>query len=115
MAVSPTTEPDDRSMPPVMMTCVTPTEMMPITETCRIMIFRRCTLSRKLWPTKIQPRISQTSAMPISTRKMPSSGGTRRRLGRVTDGAVASATLLTMVQSSFATDGPVIAPPAPSP
>ncbi len=47
-------------MPPVMMTCVTPTAMMPITDTCRMMIDRRCLLARKLWPTKIQPRISNT-------------------------------------------------------
>ena len=30
MAVMPTSDPDDRSMPPMMMICVTPTAMMPI-------------------------------------------------------------------------------------
>ena len=46
-------------MPPVMMTWVTPTAMMPMTETCRIITVRRCWLNRKLWPTKIQPRTSK--------------------------------------------------------
>ena len=50
IAVAPTTEPDERSMPPVMMTCVTPMAMMPTTETCRIMMERRCVLNRKLCP-----------------------------------------------------------------
>ncbi len=45
-------------MPPVMMTCVTPTAMMPMTDTCRIMIVRRCWFIRKLWPMKIQPSSS---------------------------------------------------------
>ncbi len=58
IAVRPTTDPEDRSMPPVMMTCVTPTAMMPITETCRIMMVSRCWFIRKLWPMNIQPRIS---------------------------------------------------------
>ena len=40
IAVMPTTEPDDRSMPPMMMTCVTPTAMMPISASCRIMILQ---------------------------------------------------------------------------
>ncbi|MNW17192.1 hypothetical protein D3C71_2162910 [compost metagenome] len=58
MAVMPTTDPEDRSIPPVMITWVTPTAIMPITATCRIMIVRRCGFNRKLCPTKIQPRIS---------------------------------------------------------
>ena len=37
MAVAPTIEPEDRSMPPVMMTWVTPIAMMPTIETCRMM------------------------------------------------------------------------------
>ena len=44
IAVAPTTEPDDRSMPPVMMTCVTPMAMMPTIDTCRMMIDRRASL-----------------------------------------------------------------------
>src|SRR5690606_2647069 len=41
MAVAPTTEPEERSMPPVMITWVTPTAMMPMIETCRMMMFSR--------------------------------------------------------------------------
>ena len=56
IAVAPTTEPEDRSMPPVMITCVTPMAMMPTTETCRIMMLTGAAeLNRKLWPRKIQP------------------------------------------------------------
>src|SRR5690242_14700336 len=42
IAVRATTEPEDRSIPPAIMTCVTPTAMMPITATWRIMTTRRC-------------------------------------------------------------------------
>ena len=69
-------------MPPVMITWVTPTAMMPITDTCRIMTVRRCGLNRKLWPTKIQPRSSKASAIPTRTSRMLTSGGQRRRLCR---------------------------------
>jgi hypothetical protein len=41
-----------------MMTCVTPTAMMPMTATCSTMIVRRCWLNRKLWPMKSQPSSS---------------------------------------------------------
>ena len=44
MAETASTEPDDRSMPPVMITCVTPMAMRPTMETCRIMTSRRCGL-----------------------------------------------------------------------
>lgn len=74
-AVAATTEPDDRSMPPVMMTRLTPTAMMPITAICSTMICSRSALSKKLWPTVSQPAASKNSAMPSSTRKMLSSGG----------------------------------------
>src|SRR5688500_4451100 len=74
----PTTEPDERSTPPVMMTWVTPTAMMPMTATCRIITVRRCWFIKKLWPTKIQPSSSKNSAMPINTRKMFASGGSLR-------------------------------------
>src|SRR5256885_2387715 len=53
-------------MPPVMITWVTPTAMMPITETCSIMITRRCSFSRKLCLTRIQPSSSKVSASPMS-------------------------------------------------
>ena len=33
IAVAPTIEPDDKSMPPEMMTCVTPIAMMPTIDT----------------------------------------------------------------------------------
>ena len=79
MAVMPTNEPEERSMPPMMMTCVTPTAMMPISASWRIMIFRRSGLAMKLWPTKIQPSASNSSIMPIMTPRMLSSGGRRRR------------------------------------
>ena len=82
IAVRPTSEPDERSMPAMMMVCVTPTAMMPITASCRIMIFRRSGLARKLWPTKIQPSASNSSMMPIMTPRMLSSGGRRRRAAR---------------------------------
>src|SRR3954466_16270294 len=78
MATRPTIEPEERSTPAVMITWVTPTAMMPITDTCRMMIDSRCLLARKLSPTKIQPRISNTSAMPISTPRIDTSGGSRR-------------------------------------
>ena len=45
-------------MPPVMITWVTPTAMMPMTATCRIMIVSRWVFIRKLWPMKIQPSTS---------------------------------------------------------
>ena len=46
-------------MPPVMMTWVTPTAMMPTTETCRMMMLRRCGLSMKLSPWTTQPSSSK--------------------------------------------------------
>src|SRR5580693_6214031 len=70
----PTTEPDDRSIPPMMMTCVTPTAMMPISASCRIMILSLSGLAMKLWPTNIQPKTSNKSIMPIMTARMLSSG-----------------------------------------
>ena len=44
IAVAATTEPELRSIPPVMITWVTPTAMMPTIETCRIMIDSRAWL-----------------------------------------------------------------------
>ena len=81
MAVSATTDPEDRSMPPVMMTWVTPMAMMPITDTCRIITTRRCSFSRKLCRSKIQPSSSNPSARPTSTMRILSSGGQRRDRG----------------------------------
>ena len=75
IAVAPTTEPEERSMPPVMITWVTPTAMMPTTLTCRIMMLRRWVLKRKLCPWRSQPSTSKISAIAISPKKMLSSGG----------------------------------------
>ena len=44
IAVAPTTEPELRSMPPEMITWVTPMAMMPTIETCRMMIDSRAVL-----------------------------------------------------------------------
>src|SRR3989442_852262 len=81
-AAAATTEPEDRSMPLVMMTRLTPTAMMPTTAICSTMICSRSALSRKLWPTVSQPAASKNRAMPSSTRKMLSSGGHRARCFR---------------------------------
>ena len=54
-------------MPPVMITCVTPTAMMPMTETCRMMIVRRCGFIRKLWPR----RSSRAPRRPARCRSAP--------------------------------------------
>ena len=55
IADSATTEPDDRSMPPVRITCVTPMASRPMIETCSTMTSRRCPLNRKLVPRTLQP------------------------------------------------------------
>ena len=47
-AVAATTEPEERSMPLVMMTMFTPTAMMPTTDICRMMICSRSILKIKL-------------------------------------------------------------------
>ena len=75
------TEPDERSIPPVMMTCVIPTAMMPTTETCRMMMLMRCGLRMKLSPRTTHPRISKMIAMTIRPRKTLNSGGRERRRG----------------------------------
>ena len=41
IAVAPTIEPELRSIPPVMMTCVTPSAMIPMIDTWRMMILIR--------------------------------------------------------------------------
>jgi hypothetical protein len=64
-----------------MMTWVTPTAMMPMTATCRIITVRRWGLNRKLCPTTSQPTTSKNNAMPMSTMKMLASGGSLRRRG----------------------------------
>ena len=63
----------------MMMTWVTPTAMMPISASCRIMILSRSRLKMKVWPSKIQPSASNSSIMPIMTPRMLISGGSRRR------------------------------------
>ena len=79
MADKASTDPEDRSIPVVMMTWVTPIASKPITDTCRIISTRRWEFIKKLWSRTIQPNSSNTSPMPISTRKMLSSVGKRRR------------------------------------
>ncbi len=59
MAVAATSGPDERSMPAVRMTWVTPSAMIPMIATCRMMIWSRaslkivpkrsCVSKRKLW------------------------------------------------------------------
>ncbi len=44
IAAAPTTEPDERSMPPAMITWVTPMAMMPVIDTCRMMMSSRAWL-----------------------------------------------------------------------
>ena len=44
MAVAATSGPELRSMPAVMMTCVTPSAMIPMIATCRMMICSRASL-----------------------------------------------------------------------
>src|SRR5476649_3011984 len=73
------TEPEDRSIPVVMITCVTPIASRPMIDTCRIISTRRWEFMRKLWSRTIQPNSSNTNPMPISTRKMLSSVGKRLR------------------------------------
>ena len=75
-----TTDPDERSMPPVRITCVTPMASRPMIETCSTITSRRCPLKRKLAPRTCQPIASNSTAMPTSTRKMPTSLDSRRVL-----------------------------------
>ena len=87
IAVAPTTEPDDRSMPPMMITCVTPSAMMPVMATCSAMTFSRCSLNRpgmlsRMLKRKLPPlsrfRNSKTTTMTTSARKTLSSFGQDR-------------------------------------
>ncbi len=89
IADSASTEPDERSMPAVMITCVTPIASRPTIDTCSTMICNRCGLNRKLCPRSIQPSASKISAMPTSTSRMLASVGMRngRRRGATTIGA----------------------------
>jgi hypothetical protein len=80
MAASATTEPDERSMPVVMITWVTPIASRPVVETCRMMISSRLELKRKLWPRRVQPSNSKISAMPTITSRMLASSGSLRRV-----------------------------------
>ena len=85
IAVAPTIEPEDRSMPPEMITWVTPSAMIPMIATCRMMIFRRCSLkmesnrsllsNRKLWPMISAPRPSKINTIRISAPRMFTSFG----------------------------------------
>ena len=90
IAVAATTEPELRSIPPEMMTCVTPTAMMPTIETCRMMIESRAwlkrvstfarVLKRKESPMRSQPSASKAATISTSAARTLSSGG-RWRLG----------------------------------
>ena len=73
------TEPDDKSIPVVMITWVTPMARRPMIDTCKIISTRRWEFIRKLWSRTIQPNNSNTRPIPISTRKILSSVGMRRR------------------------------------
>ncbi len=85
IAVAATTEPELRSIPPEMMTWVTPMAMMPTIETCRMMIDSRAwlkiasTLSRVLnrneLPMMSQPSASNATTIRMSPKKTFSSGG----------------------------------------
>ncbi len=74
IADSATTEPDERSMPPVRITCVTPIASNPTIETCSTMTSRRCPLNRKLAPRTPQPIVSNRTAMPIEHQQHPGVG-----------------------------------------
>ena len=74
-AAAATTEPDDKSIPLVMITRFTPTAMMPITDICKMMICKRSILKIKLWPFTYQPSASKNRLIPTSTIKMLASGG----------------------------------------
>jgi hypothetical protein len=63
-----------------MITWVTPIASKPMIDTCRIISTRRWEFIKKLWSRTIQPNSSNTRPIPISTRKMLSSVGNRRRL-----------------------------------
>ncbi|WP_240357307.1 hypothetical protein [Pseudomonas hygromyciniae] len=63
-----------------MITWVTPIASKPMIDTCRIISTRRWEFIKKLWSRTIQPNTSNTRPIPISTRKMLSSVGNRRRL-----------------------------------
>ena len=84
MADNASTAPPDRSMPEVIMTCVTPTAIMPKIETCKMIISRRWRLPKKLLPTNTQPSTSNNTAMPIKTAKMLASAGRFSRLNMMT-------------------------------
>ncbi len=88
IAAAPTTEPELRSMPPVMITCVTPSAMMPMIETCRMMICSRASLkiastlsrvlNRKLSCISSRPSTSKTTTMSTRAMATPASGGRLR-------------------------------------
>ena len=85
IAVAPTIEPELRSMPPEMITWVTPRAMMPMIETCRMMIDSRAVLkievafsrvlNRNESPISSQPSASKTATIRMSAKKTLSSGG----------------------------------------
>ena len=66
IAVSATTEPDDRSMPPVMITCVTPMAMMPIDRDLQDDDQQALRIEEEALAAKVQPRSSKISAIPTA-------------------------------------------------
>ena len=81
--VAPMIEPPDKSMPPEMITCVTPTARMPTTATWVIMIDSRSLLNRKLWPISDQPSASKMRTSTTSPRNAFISAGSVLRLRAV--------------------------------
>ena len=85
IAVAPTTEPEERSMPPEMMTWVTPIAMMPMIDTWRMMIDSRAVLkievafgrvlNRNELSMRSQPSTSKTTTIRTSAKKTLSSAG----------------------------------------
>ena len=88
IAVAPTTEPELRSMPPEMITWVTPMAMIPMIDTCRMMIDSRAVLKievafsrvlkRNEFPISSQPSASKTATISTRAKKTFSSGGRAR-------------------------------------
>ncbi len=68
MAETASTEPDDRSMPPVMITCVTPIAITPTIETCRTMTSRRCGIAQEGLPADASSRAPRRAARCRSAR-----------------------------------------------
>ena len=73
------TEPEERSMPVVIMTWVTPTAIIPIIATCKTINIRRLVFNKKDWSRTYQPAISKVRAITSMTINIPVSFGSRWR------------------------------------